>query len=129
MHVQVWTKRFQLCLATQAASSDERGLGQVFDRRESHRAECISRIFASWHRSDCELIRQFRRQVFQAVDGEINSAIRERFLDLFDEHALRSDFGEGHIGDFVAGSVDDLDFDLVIAVAKEFSNVVCLPEC
>ena len=128
MHVQVRTKRFQLCLPTQAAGADARGLGQVFDRRESHRAARISRIFASWHRGDCELIRQLRRQVLKAVDSEINSIFGKGFFDLFDEHAFRSNFGEGHLGDFVAGGVDDLDFDLVTALAKELGNMVCLPE-
>ena len=128
MHVQIRTKRFQLCLATQAAGADTRGLGQVFDRRESHRAECISRIFAGGHCGDCELIRQLRRQVLQAVDSEINSIFGKRFLDLFDEHAFRSNFGEGHVGDFVAGGVDDLDCRVVTAMAKQPGNMICLPE-
>ena len=62
------------------------------------------------------------------MDSKINSIFGKSFLDLFDEHAFRSDFGEGHVGDFVAGGVDDLDCSLVTALAKEFSNVVCLPE-
>ena len=62
------------------------------------------------------------------MNCQINSVFSQRFLNFLDEHAFRSDFGEGHIGDFVAGGVDDLDFSFVPTFSQATCDVVGLPE-
>jgi hypothetical protein len=62
------------------------------------------------------------------MDGEVDAAGGEGFFYFFREHALRTNFSQSDIGDFVAGGVDDFDFDLVAAGAQEGGDVVGLPE-
>ena len=67
------------------------------------------------------------------MDGEVDAAGGEGFFDFFGEDsfaesAFRADHGEGDVGDFVSGGVDDFDFDFVAAGAQERGDVVGLPE-
>ncbi len=68
------------------------------------------------------------RQVLKAMHREINLAFGQRLFDLLGEHALGADLGEGDIGDFVAGGLDDLELDLVAALAQQRRDVIGLPE-
>ena len=77
---------------------------------------------------DFESWGQFGGQVFQRVDGEIDASSGEGFFNFFGEHALGADLRQRDVGDFVAGGVDDLDFDFVATVAQEGGDVVGLPE-
>ena len=61
--------------------------------------------------------RKLGRQIFQAVDGEIDPAVGQRFFDFLGEHALGADLGEGHVEDLVASGLDDFEFDFVAARA------------
>jgi hypothetical protein len=36
--------------------------------------------------------------------------------------------GQGHVGDLIAGGVDDFDFDFVAVLAQTGGDVVGLPE-
>ena len=68
---------------------------------------------------------------FRRMNCEIDAASGERFFNFFGENpysALGADFGEGDVSDFVAGGLDDFDFDCVAARAKESGDVVGLPE-
>ena len=65
---------------------------------------------------------------FRLVHGEIDAAFGEGLFDLLGEHALGADLGQGDVGDFVAGGLDDLEFDLVAACAQQRGDVVGLPE-
>src|ERR1700677_3694632 len=60
--------------------------------------------------------------------GEVDASGGERFFDLFRKHALGADFGESDVGNFVAGGVDDLDFNFVAACAQKRGDVVRLPK-
>ena len=62
------------------------------------------------------------------MDGEINASCGEGFFNFFGEHALGADHRQRDVGDFVAGGVNDLDFDFVATVAQEGGDVVGLPE-
>jgi hypothetical protein len=67
------------------------------------------------------------------VHGEIDAACGEGFFDFFGENsfaqaAFGADHGEGDVGNFVAGGVDEFDFDFVAAGAQEGGDVVGLPE-
>jgi hypothetical protein len=63
------------------------------------------------------------------MHGQIDAASRECFFNFFCEHTLSADLGQSDVSDFVAGGVDDFDFDRVSARAKKRGNVVGLPEC
>jgi hypothetical protein len=52
--------------------------------------------------------RQLRLQVLQAVDGEVDSAIDQRLVDLLGEEALAADLGQGPVLDPVARGGDDV---------------------
>src|SRR6202021_844369 len=72
-------------------------------------------------------------QVLQRMDGEIDAAGGEGFFNLFGEDsfaqpALGADHREGDVGDFVAGGVDDFDFDLVASGAQQGRDMVGLPQ-
>ena len=92
------------------------------------RAERIARIFAGQHGADLELVGKLCGEIFQAVDSEINFPGGQRLFNFFGEHALGADLREGYVGDFVAGGVNDLDFDFVAALAQKGGDVVGLPE-
>ncbi len=62
--------------------------------------------------------RDFGRQIFQTVHGEVHCVLGQRFFNFLGKHALGSDLGERHIGDLVASGLDNLDFDLVAALAQ-----------
>ena len=59
---------------------------------------------------------------------EIDAAFGQRVFDLLGEHALGADLGESDIGDLVAGGLDDLQLDLVAALAQQRGDVIGLPE-
>ncbi len=60
---------------------------------------------------------------------EIDAAFGQRVFDLLGEHALGADLRESNIGDLVARGLDDLQFNLVAALAQQRGDVVGLPEC
>jgi hypothetical protein len=62
------------------------------------------------------------------VNGQIDTSGGEGFFDLFGKHALGANFGQGDVGDFVAGGMNNVDFDFVSANAEQRRNVVGLPE-
>ena len=62
------------------------------------------------------------------MHGEIDASGGEGFFNFLREHALGADHGQGNVGDFVAGGVDDFDLDLVAAGAQEGRDVIGLPE-
>ncbi len=128
MNVEIGADGFELRLAAQAGGTDARALRQVFNLRVVARAEGVARVLALGDRGDFESSGKFGGEIFQRVDGEIDASGGEGFFDFLGEHALGADLGEGDVGDFVAGGVDDFDFDLVSAGAQEGGDVVGLPE-
>ena len=73
----------------------------------------VARVFALRNGRQHQAFGQFGRQIFQAVDRQIGAAVEQRFLDLLGEQALVADLGQRHVGDLVAGGLDDLDAALV----------------
>jgi hypothetical protein len=66
------------------------------------------------------------------MHGQVDAAGGQGLFDFFGEDsfaesALGTDHGERDVGDFVAGGVDDFDFDFVAAGAQEGGDVVRLP--
>src|SRR5580658_4059821 len=90
--------------------------------------ECVACVGARWSGGEHDDRGQLSGQVFERVDGEIDSPVSERLFNLFGEHALRADLLEGNILQPVAGGLDDLNLDGIALTAQEHSNVICLPE-
>ncbi len=67
------------------------------------------------------------------MHGEVDASGGEGFFDFFGEDSFAesgfgADHGERDVGDFVAGGVDDFDFDFMAAGAQEVGDVVGLPQ-
>ena len=90
------------------------------------RTQNVMRVFAHGNRCEFELGRNFGWQVFQAVHCEIDTALDQCLFDLLGEHSFCADFGQGNIGNFVAGGLDDFDGDRVAASFKKALDVMCL---
>ena len=60
-----------------------------------------------------QAVGQLGGQILQAVHGEIGAAVEQRLFDFLGEQALGADLGQRHVGDLVAGGLDDLDAALV----------------
>ena len=78
-----------------------------------------------------ELRGELCREVFEGVNGEVDAALFEGFLNLFDEDAFAVEIGgrdEAGLLHAVAGGADDLELDVVAGVAEGVEDVVGLPE-
>ena len=53
------------------------------------------------------------------MHGEIDAPGGQGFFNLFREHALGADHGESDVSNFVAGSMNDFDFNFVAARAQQ----------
>jgi hypothetical protein len=62
------------------------------------------------------------------VNGKINLAGGQCFFNFFGEHPFAADLGEGHARHFVPRGLDNLQFDLVVALAQQVGNVIGLPQ-
>src|SRR5579863_10285647 len=128
MNVEVGADSFELRLTAQAAGADARTLRQFLKTRIVARAEGVARVFPFCDGGDFESGGKFGGQVFQRVHGEIDAAGGEGFFNFFRKHAFGTDHGKGDVGDFVAGGVNDFNFDFVAAGAQQRGDVVGLPE-
>ena len=78
-----------------------------------------------------ELWSQLCREVFERVDGEIDSAFFQCFFDLLDEDAFAVEIWgcyEAWLLQAVAGGADDFEFDTIAGVPESVEDVVGLPE-
>jgi len=94
----------------------------VLDRNKN-----VAGVDALWSRCETERLRQFRRQVFERVDGKIDAAVGEGFFDLLREHSLGADLGERDFLKAVARGLDDFNLDTVPVLTQEGRDVVRLP--
>ena len=105
-HGEVRTELAQLRGAAQRAGSDPGAGGQIGQRAAHHG---VARVLALGHGGQHQARGQLGGQILQAVHGEIGAAVEQGFLNLLGEQALGPDLGERHIGDLVAGGLDDFD--------------------
>ena len=59
----------------------------------------------------------------------MRAPVEKRFLDLFGEETLGADLGQRHVGDLVAGGLDDLDAALLAGGGKLRGDPAGLPQC
>jgi hypothetical protein len=117
--LNIGAQRFQLCAAALTAGADNCALRQVGETAVFDRDEHIAGIDSRWSRGQREGLKQFGWQIFEGMDGEMHAAFGERLFNLLGEHSFGTDLGERDIGDFVAGGVDDFDFNFVPALAQK----------
>ena len=111
--------------AAQGTSADARAgleIGQAFADQG------IPRVFARGDGGEDEVVREFRREILQAVDGEVGAAVEQGFLDLLGEEALGTDFSERDIRGLVAGGFDDFDAAFAAQGGQLGLHPVGLPE-
>ena len=87
----------------------------------------IARIAAFEKRRQCEAVVDLRRNVFEAVHGEIDMAANERLFELFDEEPFSADGRERDFEAHVAASADLLDLDDVSGALEPQRDFVRLP--
>jgi hypothetical protein len=119
VYVEVRTHGPQLRFTPQTAGSDPSSLGQSVYGGIANRTQRIAGILPRRNRSYFEIADQVSGQVLQAMNCKVDMVCCERFLDLFGKHPFCSHLGEGNVGDLVAGGVNDLDLNLVTALAQE----------
>src|SRR5579864_2035681 len=62
------------------------------------------------------------------MNVEVDTPRGKGFFDFFGEHALRTNLGQGNVGDLVAGGMNNFNFDFVAARTEKRGDVVGLPE-
>ena len=72
--------------------------------------EAVADVFAAQNRGKRKAGRRFCRNVFDAVNGDVDGIVEQSFFELFDEDSLPADFGERSLREFVATRFDDDDF-------------------
>src|ERR1700676_2129171 len=133
MNVEVATKGLELRPAAQAGCADTCAQRQILNAGIVARAEGVAWVFPFCNRGNFESRWKVSGEVFQRMHGKIDAAGGESVFDFFGENsfsksAFRSDLGQRDVGDFVAGGVNDPDFDFVAVGAQQRCNVVGLPE-
>src|ERR1700692_622767 len=128
MNVEIRADGFELSLTAKAGCAYTRTVWQFLKAGVVARAEGVARVLPCGDGSNFKSLGKFGGQVFQRMYGKIDVAVGEGFFNFFCEHALGADHGEGNVGNFVTGSMDDFDFDLVAARAQQCGDVVRLPE-
>lgn len=80
-----------------------------FPRQIRAQDKGVACVLAFGDRGDRKPLRKNCRQVFQRVNGDVNAFIKQRFLQLFSEHAAAADDGERRIFQPIARRLDDFD--------------------
>ena len=90
-HLQIAAEVQQLRPPPQTARADRRPLGQLVERRAAGRNQDVARRRPLGHRRQTQPRRCDRRQVFEAVYGQIDAAIQQGKLDFLGEKPLPAD--------------------------------------
>ena len=81
----------QLRRATLAAAAHACAVWQLFNRATVARDHHIARVFARRQRGQCKRVGLRRRQVFEAVHGEVHFAGQQSLFDLAHEHTTATE--------------------------------------
>jgi hypothetical protein len=95
----------QLHLSSQAAGSY---LGATWQILEFHaiRDERIAGIFTFWDSGKIDSIGKLEGDILETVNGQVDAAVQERFIEFFCEKTFAADFGQRHIENFVSCGFD-----------------------
>ena len=87
----------------------------------------VTRVAAIEKSGEHESLVHDRRNVFQAVHGEIDVAARQRFFELFDEETFAADVRQRDLEPDVAARPNLFDLDDVSGALEPLSNLIGLP--
>ena len=100
--------------AAQGGGAEAGALGQVFQCLPLVADEGVAGVFALGDGGDGQAGRHLGRDVLHRVDGGVDAAVQQGFLDLLGEQRLAADFQQAAVLDAVAGGGDlDQRGDLV----------------
>ena len=81
--------------------------------------EGVAGVFAFEGAGEDDAGGEFGFEVLEAVDGEVDAAVEEGFVDFLAEEAFAADVGEAAVLDGVAGGADDVFFEDGLALDAE----------
>ena len=127
----VGTEGEDLCAAAWAGGADASSRGERVERPVRFADPDVAGVGAPGDRGKGELRGKFCGEIFEGVNGQVDVALFEGFLDFFDEDAFAVEVrgrDEAWLLHAVAGGADDLELGVVAGVAKSVEDVVGLPE-
>src|SRR2546425_10178041 len=127
-YVKIRPRVGQLGLPPQAAGADTRTFAQGLQGRAAGGHQTVAHVFTAADRRKEQARGRIRRDIFHAVDGEVNRTFEERFFQFFDEDSLPADLRKRGVLQFVTGRLDENDFGFHIGdVKKLFADELGLP--
>ena len=128
-HLEIPTQVEQLGTAPQRAGSDPSPRGKVLEGSVDRGDQCIGNVLALGHRGEDQFLGPLRRQVLEAVDGDIHRAVKHGALDLLGEQPRAADRGQRRV--LVAVTVgldlDEPDIETGMKESKAIGNPLGLP--
>jgi hypothetical protein len=118
----------QLNLPAKAAGSDPGAAWKVLEFRPI-RDERIARIFALGNCGKIDALRKLEGDVFETMNGDVNTPIEECFVEFFGEEAFAADLGKRDVENFVASGFDgnEVNDEARPSLFKLRLGPVCLP--
>ena len=110
MQIQSGESMPQLNLPPETARPDRRAGGQFLKFR-SIRDECIAWIFSFRNCGEVDAIGKLEWNIFETVDGKIDAAVEQRFIDFLREQSLAADLRQRNVQDLVARRLDRNELD------------------
>ena len=122
LDLQVGAQGQGLGLTAQAGGAQPGAEGQGVETVEVAADEGVARVLAFRDGGDAQALGLFGRHVLHRMDGDVDPAVQQGFLDLLGEQGLAAQLHQAAVLDAVAGG-DDLDqrhgrFDLGLGFAQ-----------
>jgi hypothetical protein len=108
--IKVGTNAAKLRLTAEAAGTHARAMLQTGEDNTIVGDERVTNIISAANGGKTQTRRRVRRNIFDAVNSEIDGFIQKRFFKFFDENAFAADLGKRGVLLFVADGLDDDDF-------------------
>ena len=114
----------------QAARGNDGAGRELGERRMARRDEHVAGRSSRRHGGERKLRHDDRRQILEAVNGDLDPALEERVLDRLREDPFAAEAGERHGLHLVAGRLDqgELDAEAGMRRAQPIGDVMGLPE-
>ena len=118
----------ELHLPPQATGTDT-GAGGHFSELPSVGNEGVTVIFAFRYRDQLDAVGKIEREIFHAVNREVDPPVEKGFVELLREKPFSSDLGQGNVQDRIARGLEDDEFDREVLEDTFESSLgpVCLP--
>ena len=125
---EIGPQSLQLRATALAAGADLCSAWQCSQIRVLDRDKDVAWIDARRGSSEDERFGELCWQIFERVNGKIDTSLGKRFFNFLGEHPLGADLSKSDFLQPVTGGFDDLDFGGVTLGAQKSGNMICLPE-